>query len=143
MPFQIHPFKEFLVRPALPPAISRMSELAYNLLWSWDHTIRSLFRRLDPSLWKNSGYNPVLMLGRVPQTTLDRAASDARFLAVYRRSCERYTNYLERAADPPQDRLIAYFSMEYGLVECLPIYGRSEEHTSELLSRLHLVCRLL
>ena len=123
MPFQIHPVKEFLVRPALPPAISRMSELAYNLLWSWDHTIRSLFRRLDPLLWKNSGYNPVLMLGRVPQTTLDRAASDARFLAVYRRACERSTNYLERAADPPQDRLIAYFSMEYGLVECLPIYG--------------------
>jgi len=122
MPFQIHPVKEFLVRPALPPAISRMSELAYNLLWSWDHTIRSLFRRLDPALWKNSGYNPVLMLGRVSQTTLDRAASDARFLAVYRRACERYTNYLERA-ESPQDRLIAYFSMEYGLVDCLPIYG--------------------
>ena len=122
MPFQIHPVKEFLVRPALPPAISRLSELAYNLLWSWDHTIRSLFRRLDPALWKTSGYNPVLMLGRVPQTTLDRAASDARFLAVYRRACERYTNYLERA-EPPQDRLIAYFSMEYGLVDCLPIYG--------------------
>jgi starch phosphorylase len=122
MPFQIHPVKEFLVRPALPPAISRLSDLAYNLIWSWDHTIRSLFRRLDPSLWKNSGYNPVLMLGRVPQSTLDRAASDARFLAVYRRACERYANYLERA-EPPQDKLIAYFSMEYGLVECLPIYG--------------------
>ena len=105
MPFQIHPVKEFLVRPALPPAISRLSELAYNLLWSWDHTIRSLFRRLDPVLWKHSGYNPVLMLGRVPQTTLDRAASDARFLAVYRRACERYTNYLERS-EPAQDRLI-------------------------------------
>jgi glycogen phosphorylase len=122
MPFQIHPVKEFLVRPALPPAISRLSELAYNLLWSWDHTIRSLFRRLDPALWKMSGYNPVLMLGRVSQATLDRAAADARFLAVYRRACERYNSYLERA-DPPQDRLIAYFSMEYGMVDCLPIYG--------------------
>ena len=48
MPFQIHPVKEFLVRPALPPAISRLSELAYNLIWSWDHLIRSLFRRLAP-----------------------------------------------------------------------------------------------
>ena len=38
MPFQIQPVKEFLVRPALPPVISRMSDLAYNLLWSWDHT---------------------------------------------------------------------------------------------------------
>jgi len=55
MPFQIQPVKEFLVRPALPAGISRMSELAYNISWSWNHSIRSIFRRLDPVLWKNSG----------------------------------------------------------------------------------------
>jgi glycogen phosphorylase len=122
MPFQIQPVKEFLVRPALPPAISRMSDLAYNLLWSWDHTVRSLFRRLDSVLWKNCRHNPVLMLGRVPQAVLERAASDPRFLSAYRKACERYSSYLERP-EPTDDRLIAYFSMEYGLVECMPIYG--------------------
>ncbi|HTS47342.1 MAG TPA: alpha-glucan family phosphorylase [Bryobacteraceae bacterium] len=122
MPFQIQPVKEFLVRPALPPGIARMSDLAYNLMWSWDHTVRSLFRRLDPALWKNCGHNPVLMLGRVPQETLERAASDPRFLAAYRRACDRYITYLEKW-ESPQDRLIAYFSMEYGLVECMPIYS--------------------
>src|SRR5260370_20629524 len=122
MPFQIQPVKEFLVRPALPPAISRMSDLAYNLLWSWDHSVRSLFRRNDAVLWKNCGYNPVLMLGRVPQAALDHAAGDPRFLAASRRACERSKTYLERS-EPPHERLIAYFSMEYGLVECLPIYS--------------------
>lgn len=122
MPFQIQPVKEFLVRPALPPSISRMSELAYNLQWSWNHSIRSIFRRLDPILWKHSGHNPVLMLGRVPQATLDRAAADPRFLAAYRGACERYDSYLEHT-EPAGDQLIAYFSMEYGLVECMPIYS--------------------
>jgi starch phosphorylase len=122
MPFQIQPVKEFLVRPALPPGISRMSDLAYNLQWSWNHSIRSIFRRLDPVLWKNSGHNPVLMLGRVPQATLDRAAADPRFLAAYRGAVERYNSYLERS-EPLEDQLIAYFSMEYGLVECMPIYS--------------------
>ena len=122
MPFQIQPVKEFLVRPALPPALSRMSDLAYNLLWSWDHNIRSLFRRLDSALWKNCGHNPVLMLGRVPQATLERAAADPRFLASYRKACERYTSYVERP-ETSEGRLIAYFSMEYGMVECMPIYG--------------------
>ena len=122
MPFQIQPVKEFLVRPALPAAIARMSDLAYNVLWSWDHTVRSLFRRLDSALWKSCGHNPVLMLGRVPQATLERAAADPRFLAAYRRACDRYSTYLERT-EPADDRLIAYFSMEYGLVECMPIYG--------------------
>ncbi len=122
MPFQIQPVKEFLVRPALPPALSRMSDLAYNLLWTWDHNIRSLFRRLDPALWKNCGHNPVLMLGRVPQATLERAAADPRFLAAYRRACERFSTYVERP-ESNEGRLIAYFSMEYGMVECMPIYG--------------------
>src|SRR5579863_48846 len=122
MPFEIQPVKEFLVRPALPSALSRMGDLAYNLLWSWDHNIRSLFRRLDPALWKNCGHNPVLMLGRVPQATLERAAGDPRFLAAYRRACDRYSSYLERP-ETTDERLIAYFSMEYGLVECMPIYG--------------------
>src|SRR5713226_7927490 len=122
MPFQIQPVKEFLVRPALPPSISRMSDLAYNVLWSWDHNIRSLFRRLDSPLWKNCGHNPVLMLGRVPQATLERAAADPRFLAAYRRACERFDSYVGHF-ESSSDRLIAYFSMEYGLVECMPIYG--------------------
>jgi starch phosphorylase len=122
MPFQIQPVKEFLVRPALPPALSRMGDLAYNLLWTWDHNIRSLFRRLDPALWKNCGHNPVLMLGRVPQATLERAAADPRFLAAYRRACERFSSYVERP-ESSEGRLIAYFSMEYGMVECMPIYG--------------------
>ncbi len=122
MPFQIQPVKEFLVRPALPTAIARMSDLAYNVLWSWDHTVRSLFRRLDSALWKSCGHNPVLMLGRVPQATLERAAADSRFLAAYRRACDRYSSYMEHT-EPADDRMIAYFSMEYGLVECMPIYG--------------------
>jgi starch phosphorylase len=99
-----------------------MSDLAYNLLWTWDHNIRSLFRRLEPVLWKNCGHNPVLMLGRVPQATLERAAADPRFLAAYRRACERFNTYVERS-ESAEGRLIAYFSMEYGMVECMPIYG--------------------
>lgn len=122
MAFQIQPIKEFLVRPALPPALSRLNELGYNLLWCWDHTIRSLFRRLDPALWKASGHNPILMLGRLPQATLERAAADTRFLLLYKRACERYDSYLR--VDAPEDqKLIAYFSMEYGLTESMPIYS--------------------
>ncbi|MGI8746100.1 MAG: alpha-glucan family phosphorylase [Bryobacteraceae bacterium] len=124
MPFLIQPLKEFLVRPALPAALSRLSEVGYNLLWAWEPTIRSLFRRLDPVLWKASGHNPILMLGRLPQATLERSATDHRFLSLYRRACERYDNYLGQRMEPDAEhKLIAYFSMEYGLTECMPIYS--------------------
>ena len=123
MPYQIQPLKEFLVHPALPPSLSRISELAYNLLWSWDHTARSVFRRLDPGLWKECNHNPIQLLGRIPQEKLDKAAADPRFLLLYRRACERHVSYLHTM--PPSDSVprIAYFSMEYGLLDCMQIYS--------------------
>lgn len=123
MGFQVQPLKEFLVRPALPASLARMSELAYNLLWSWEPTIRQVFRRLDPELWRATGHNPVAMLGRVPQATLERMAADPRYVALYRRACERFDAYVYRSGAFARQQLIAYFSMEYGLTECLPTYS--------------------
>src|SRR5579872_3711780 len=123
MPFHIQPIREFLVRPALPDALSRMGELAYNLLWSWEPIVRSMFRRLDPVIWRDCGYNPVLMLGRVPQATLQKAANDPRYVAVYRMACEAYHARTRKGPPPPDGKLIAYFSAEYGLTESLPVYS--------------------
>ena len=124
MPFHIQPIRQFLVRPTLPPALSRMSELAHNLVWSWEPLIRMLFRRLDNNLWRESGYNPVLMLGRVSQTTIERAAEDPRYLQLYRLACESYDARVAKKAESPADgKLVAYFSAEYGLTECLPVYS--------------------
>ncbi|MBL8229367.1 MAG: alpha-glucan family phosphorylase [Bryobacterales bacterium] len=121
MPFELKPVKEFLVLPALPEALSRLSELAYNVIYSWDHNIRAVFRRLDPVLWKSCGHNPVLMLGQIPQSTLERMAKDQRYRSVYRKACDLYDAYMTRPV--VKDKLVAYFSMEYGLLECMPIYS--------------------
>ena len=123
MPFHILPIREFLVRPALPPSLSRMTELAYNILWSWEPLQRALFRRLDPALWRDCGYNAVLMLGRVSQATLDKAAADPRYLALYRLACETFDTRVKKAPPAADGKLIAYFSAEYGLTECLPVYS--------------------
>jgi starch phosphorylase len=123
MPFHIQPIREFLVRPALPESLSRMTELAYNLLWAWEPVVRTLFRRLDPALWRECGYNPVLMLGRVPQATLERLGKDHRYLNLYRMACEVYDSRVRKSPAPPDGKLIAYFSAEYGLTECLPVYS--------------------
>jgi glycogen phosphorylase len=123
MPFNIRPVREFLVRPSVPPALSRLTDLAYNILWSWEPNIRAVFRRLDPMLWKEVAYNPVAMLGRVSQSTLERAAADPRYRALYSQACERYDFHMNRPSASSDNKLIAYFSAEYGLTECLPIYS--------------------
>src|SRR4051812_32004659 len=124
MPFNIHPIREFVVRPALPESLARMPELAYNILWAWEPAIRTLFRRLDPILWKDSGYNPVVMLGRVAQSTLERAAVDTRYLAQYQLACQRFdANMKPQPSQHTGGKLVAYFSAEYGLTEAMPVYS--------------------
>src|SRR6266536_3304582 len=108
MPFHIQPLREFLVRPSLPDSLSRLTELAYNIVWSWEPIIRALFRRLDPALWRESGYNPVVLLGRVAQATLDRLAADPRYLALYNLACERYDAQIKTLEPGPGGPLIAY-----------------------------------
>ena len=123
MPYQIQPLKEFLVRPALPSQLGRLLEIGYNLVWSWDHNLRALFRRLDPMLWKECNHNPIQLLGRITQEKLNRAATDPRFLTLYKRACERHDSYLHASLPSTSTPRIAYFSMEYGLLDCMQIYS--------------------
>ncbi|MEI9811883.1 MAG: alpha-glucan family phosphorylase [Acidobacteriota bacterium] len=122
MSFPIRPLKEFLVRPAVPPVLARLPELAVNLMWSWNHTLRAVFRRLDPIAWKACNHNPIVLLGQMQQEALERSARDPRYLALYKRACEAYDTYLQPAA-VSDSMLVAYFSMEYGLLDCMPIYS--------------------
>src|SRR5436305_13093513 len=123
MPFHIQPLREFLVRPSLPGSLSRLTEMAYNIVWSWEPVIRALFRRLDPAIWRECGYNPVLMLGRISQATLQKAANDPRYLALYRIACDTYDARTRKGTPPADGKLIAYFSAEYGLTQPLPVYS--------------------
>ncbi len=126
----VEPIGTFAVVPALPARLSRLRELAYNLLWSWEYEIVDLFRRLDNELWENSGHNPVRMLGMIAQERLEEAAHDDAFLANLDRVWDIYERYMDapnvwyRKLLPSAPRpLVAYFSMEFGLTEALPIYS--------------------
>lgn len=116
--------------PSLPPALSALKDLAYNLWWTWNSEAIELFRRLDRDAWETSGHNPVLMLGLIEQCRLEDAAKDDGFLAHLERVNDAFTRYinskttwyLKNHADAPF-KTIAYFCLEYGLTECLPIYS--------------------
>ena len=127
----VHPVARVNVAPKLPPQLGRLHELTYNLRWSWDHETIALFRRLDPELWEETGHNPEWMLGRMSQERLNRLVDDTSFMAHYARVCRSFDEYMsaERAwfADKygalDRQPVIAYFSMEFGLTECLQNYS--------------------
>ncbi len=127
----VKPVARVDVKPSLPPSLERLRELAYNLRWTWDHETIALFRRLDRDLWAETGNNPVLMLGRINQDVLQAAAEDEAFLAHLDRVCAAFDAYMAPDARTWYRRhfgefekpFIAYFSMEYGLTECLRNYS--------------------
>jgi starch phosphorylase len=117
----------FEVIPRIPGRLGRLREMALNLLWSWDEGVRALFRRLDRDLWERCNQDPMLMLARVSQQRLDSLATDDAYLALYDRVTAHVDAYLKERTywDHHYDSrpLVAYFSAEYGLAECLPIYS--------------------
>jgi starch phosphorylase len=120
--------RSFTVRPSLPPELSALEELAFNLRWSWDDQTRDLFRWVDPDLWDASVHDPVRLLGLVPRERLDALARDAgfrRFLGEVRSELQRYLDgerwFQTRKGSPLG--LVAYFSPEFGIAEAVPQYS--------------------
>lgn len=118
------------VRPRLPAELTRLEELANNLVYSWDRRIRALFARLDRRLWTACGANPRVFLRRVSQQMLDDAIADRSYLEEYHRVLSSYDAYMAREIRPEceqflsaKDDLVAYFCAEFGLHESFPIYS--------------------
>jgi starch phosphorylase len=124
------PISTFAVRPLLPEVLQPILRVAHNLRWSWDAGAVQLFLRLDRDLWETTGHNPVLFLGTVDQSVLESAARDDSFLAHLRGVTEKLDLYLategtwyQREHHNVDKLVVAYFSAEFGIAECLSIFA--------------------
>jgi starch phosphorylase len=121
----------YTVVPSLPTRLAPLKELAYNLRWSWDHPTRQLFETIDPELWRGTEHNPARLLGLVAQTRLTELASDSAFTAQLDTVYADFQSYMadggwwsrHYADEFGPDFKIGYFSAEFGIAECLPIYS--------------------
>jgi glycogen phosphorylase len=125
----MRPIGRFLVRAALPAPLTRLCELAPDLQWTWNPNTIALFRRVDADLWERVNHNPVLLLDMVPQSRLAVLAGDDGFLGHLEmavRELEAYhtgPTWYQRAHPADGQPRVAYFSAEFGITECLPIYS--------------------
>jgi starch phosphorylase len=119
---QRHPF----LRP-LPAALEGLGDLSLDLRWTWSHAADRLWQMLEPEIWAHTR-NPWLVLQSAGRRRLDELAGDESFVAELRRLGASRNEYLDRTTwfareHPDAAPSIAYFSMEYGLAEALPIYS--------------------
>ncbi|MET3805110.1 starch phosphorylase [Nakamurella sp. UYEF19] len=132
--------RRFTVRPQLPEPLQPLGALIRNLRWSWHHPSQDLFADIDRGLWERFEGDPLKLLGAVPVARLQELAQDHQFLDrmhglagdlhSYLTEPRWYQHQIDLAAQADQadspavfPKSIAYFSMEFGVSEVLPIYS--------------------
>ena len=112
----------------LPGELADLRELALDLRWSWCHTADHLWQRIDAELWQRT-HNPWLILQMVSRKHLAELAGDTEFVALLaelrraQQTARKRQAWFQRAWPQADLTCIAYFSMEFGLDESLPIYS--------------------
>ena len=105
-----------------------LSELALDMIWSWNHYGDSLWRNLDPELWDLT-QNPWVILQTVSPEKLKNCLADKDFknkmneLLEIKRHNSEVPAWFQRSYPQSPLTCAAYFSMEFMLSEALPIYS--------------------
>lgn len=121
--------KEMFVYPRYPDNLSKLHLLAQNLWCTWHYEAIDLFYEMDPKLFRKVNHNPVEFLLSLPKERIEELSSDGGFIFELKRVWERFQDYMKSDGESggsvqfSRDDTIAYFSMEFGLHECIPIYG--------------------
>jgi starch phosphorylase len=113
---------------ALPSNLKGLTDLALDLRWNWNHSADVLWQKVDLELWEATG-DPWLILESISRKRLEMLAADASFVNELQRQLAYRNAYLSQSSWFDEryggDALgtVAYFSMEFGLSEALPIYS--------------------
>ncbi|TYB30521.1 MAG: glycosyltransferase family 1 protein [Candidatus Mcinerneyibacterium aminivorans] len=125
--------KDIYIKPKIPKKLEKLFELSYNVWTTWDKDAVNLFLRIDPNLFRKLNFNPVEFLHKIEYEKLQKLAEDKGFLYELKNVWDKFSQYKKYRGyymDKNDNKiyfdkgdLIAYFSMEYGLHESLPLYS--------------------
>lgn len=125
----MQPLRVFNVIPKVPSELEPLWKIAHNYLFAWNSLLADLFIYIDPELWGKSYGNPVWFLNHVSQSRYEELITDEPYLKRIQLTLQFINDYLvapskyrlegQEAGQP----VVAYFSLEFGVALCLPIYS--------------------
>nr|WP_240910233.1 DUF3417 domain-containing protein [Desulfopila sp. IMCC35008] len=99
-----------------------------DLRWNWNHCADVLWRAIDLEIWEGTE-DPWLILESVSRTRLETLVLDTAFMEelqsqlAYRKAYLSQTKWYDERYGRDMLGSVAYFSMEFGLSDALPIYS--------------------
>jgi len=115
--------------PSTPSEVRSILEgLAFDLRWTWCHEADALWIRIDPERWART-QNPLMILHALSAQRLAELADDAPFVAHLldlnraRADYSQGETWFQKTCPGVDLSGVAFFSMEFGLGEALPIYA--------------------
>ena len=110
------------VAPRLPESLNFLEKLADNIWWCWHADAVDLFTRIDHNLWREVGGNAKAFLRHVSPDVLEELAGDSGYLQQIENVRSAFEKDISSAVDN-RSREVAYFSLEYGIHESIPIFS--------------------
>src|SRR5438105_13109044 len=107
-------------------ALQELRTLVLDLTWSWEPRIQAFFAALDAKLCESSAHNPVALLVRLTEKSLQQALERPGVRDAFEAARGAYREHKDHRPpflDARAPLLVAYFSLEFGLAEALPIYS--------------------
>jgi phosphorylase/glycogen(starch) synthase len=114
-------WKKILVKPIYSPEMKKLEELSRNIWWCWNVDAIELFESIDAEAWKTTEQNPVALMEGLSVEQIKALENNKDFVERLNKVYDQFKQYMSQPTQ--QKDLIAYFSMEYGLMKSLKIYS--------------------
>jgi starch phosphorylase len=112
------------------PLQEKLQKLTQNLWWTWRPEVRAIFRDIDLEQYHKAHRNPLRVLRDVTPAFLEKRAAEVDIQTRTDRALRQLQEYLNPVttwglvhAGTLQSRPVAYFCMEFGIHESIPIYS--------------------
>jgi len=118
----------YFLNREIPENLKPYINLVTDLRWVWSHAGDSVWRSMDEQIWEQTD-NPYAVLQNLSQERLNVLANDPVFVKHLEILSEAHKDYHEKPGWYDENygdsnlKKIAYFSMEFGLGEALPLYA--------------------
>ena len=114
-------FQLYNVGPRIPQELAFLETLSNNIWWCWHPSAIELFVRINPNLWREVNGNAKTFLRSISQERLEELAKDRSFLKKMKLVAEEFNRQIPE--EKVEKRSIAYFSLEFGIHESIPIFS--------------------